>query len=445
MHASATSPTPFAITGTNPFHDNAPKRSEPHATTSPKSVDLPSVTSAGSRAPSSATAAGQIYTAALGRNDTLSADAKAIAGAVLPATHGGFSAPAVRVSPFAANGVQANDMMVIQRVAPELGKPNVVLYMPEKDGASFHEFNDTNEMNGWLKRQLETPANLDRFASHFQNGVFSERTEVAKNLLAQFRDGDINAVVGAYGEEHDDIFDRLDRGQHGNPPSEVNGLTNLGLRTESPTGERTYSGQRPDRETVIYKYDAYGNLHGEGDKGNYYFQQHALNHPYAPLKPLTKEQYGNEVVRTSDDNVGMNDLNGLYQEFIEHLENPAYGVGDALDRAGVPKEIGEDTERYFNNPIGSALVDINKASGNWFGKQLGKLYGREIGVEEMNDKLDKFGLESQNVIPGYGRARFLCSLAANALKGELPDQKDQREMQQIFKEHSHEAAGELIR
>jgi hypothetical protein len=430
---------PFSITHTDPFGESAAQRYESRATTAvPAGASSPALSGTGQ-------AAGT-YATALGRDSgKLTADGNTLAGTVLPSHRGGFSGPAVQVSTFAVDGIQANDMLVVQRIAPVLGKPNVVLYMPEKQGASFHEFNDVDEMRGWLKQQVDTSAGLDRLAAHFAGDTFSEKVEAVKTTLSQFRDGDANAVVGPYGKEDDDIFQRLDDGVHRKAPCEVNGLADTAFLRESANGERTYAGQRPDGEKVVYRYDAYGNLHGEGDKGNYYFQKNALNHPRRALTPLSKAEYGKEIVRTANDNAGMNDLNGLYQEFIAHLANPAYGVSDALDRAGVPKDIAEGTERYLNNPIGSALVDINKASGNWFGKQLGELYGRDIDESEMNDKLDKFGLESQNIIPGYGRARFLCSLAADALKGELPNQNDQREMHHMLAEIDHEAVHEGIR
>jgi hypothetical protein len=299
-------------------------------------------------------------------------------------------------------------------------------------------------MNGWLKRQLDAPGGLDRFAGHFASNTFGERREAAKNILSQFHDGDVNAVVGPYGRENEDIFKRLDDGVQRKPPAGVNGLDQLGFLRESASGERHYSGHRSDGETVVYNYDAYGNLHGTGDRGNYYFQKNALNGSHAPLTPLTKEQYGQQVVRTANDNVGMNDMNGLYQEFIQHLENPAYGISDALDRAGVPKDIANASERYLNNPIGSALVDINKASHNWFGKQMSKLYGRDVDETEMNGMLEKFGRETLAVVPGYGRTRFLCDTVACALKGELPEEKDQRETQQLLKEIGHDATAEHL-
>jgi hypothetical protein len=416
-------PVPFAITDTNPFGDG-----RPNAYPSPSPA-----TQSGSFAPSAADEAGQIYTTRLTQDSALSADGKSLADTVSPSNHGHVSDPAVRVSTFAVDGVQANDMMVIQRGRPELGKPNVVLYVPEKDGASFHEFNDLGEMNIWLKLQLGTPDGLDRFASHFANNVFPERREAAKNILAQFRSSDGNAVIGPYAEEHDDIFKRLDDGLHGKPPAGVNGLSNLGLRTESPQGERTYSGQRPDGETVIYKYDSYGNLHGAGDRGNYYFQKNALNNPYPPLTPLTKEQFGKEVARAANDNAGMNDLKGLYQEFIHHLENPAYGIGTALQQANVPASVANATERYLNNPIGSALVDINKTTQNWFGQQLGKLFGKNIDEADMNKLLDAFGGTAQYFVPYYGRVRFLAAISAKALKGETPTPDDMTNLSMMFK------------
>jgi hypothetical protein len=430
-------PTPFAITTARPFEPRTSNLRQPRQTAPAQSAELPPVTHAGSLAPSMAKKAGQIYTSRLSQDNTLSADAKSLARIVSPSSQGRLSEPPVRVSTFAVDGVQANDIIVIQRISPTLGKPNVVLYLPEKQGTSFQEFNDIAEMNNWLRQQLNAPGGLDRFASHFSNSISIERTGAAKNILAQFRDGDINGAAGPYGEEHDDIFDRLDDGMHGKPPADVDGLTHLGLLAESAAGQRTYSGQRPDGEKVIYKYDAYGNLHGASERGHYYFQKSALNHPHHPLVPLSAKQYGRAVVEAANDNVGMNDLDGLYREFIHHLENPAYGISDALQHAKIPKNVADAIERYGNNPIGSALVAINQASHNWFGRQLGKIVGKEIDEADMNRGLDALGATAQYFMPYYGRARFTAAIAAKALKGEPPTPDDLANLTVMFKGDTH--------
>jgi hypothetical protein len=425
-NSSTNSPAPFTITNTSPFSENTQTSRAPAASASAK-------ISAASAALSGSSQAAQTYTTKLTAANTLTTDAKALANAVLPSKGGGFSEPAVQVSTFAVGGVQANDMMVIQRTTPESDKPNIVLYVPENEGASFHEFADLNQMNTWLKQQADTPASLDRFASHFSNGVFPEKTQSVKDTLTQFRQDDINAVVGPYGKEDDDIFHRLDSGMRRQPPAEVNGLTNFGLRFESPSGQRTYSGQRPDGETVNYSYDAYGNLIGAGDKDSYFFQKNALNNPYAPLAPLTEDQFARDIKRAVDDNVGANDLNGLYQEFIHHLENPAYGISGALQRAGVPKDVAAAAQSYLDNPIGSALVNINKAGSNWFGKQLGRLAGKSIDEADMNKRLDEFGKAAQTMVGSYGRMRQLGEMSAKALKGEPPSLDDLTILGAMFK------------
>jgi hypothetical protein len=129
--APTSAPSPFAITNSNPFAESTSIRYG-SASTSAKTTNKTSATCEAAKA----------YEDKLNQSETISLDGKVLADAVLPSSRGAADAPTVRVSTFGANGVQANDMMVIQRGKPELGKPNVVLYMPEKDGTSFHEFND---------------------------------------------------------------------------------------------------------------------------------------------------------------------------------------------------------------------------------------------------------------------------------------------------------------
>ena len=48
---------------------------------------------------------------------------------------GKASLPKVQVKTFSVNGIQANDIMFIQRVPPVLDGPNIGLYIPEEGNA----------------------------------------------------------------------------------------------------------------------------------------------------------------------------------------------------------------------------------------------------------------------------------------------------------------------
>jgi len=69
--------------------------------------------------------------------------------------------PKVEVSRLKAEGNVAKDAIVIQRVPSESKKPNVVLLIPHQLAPSFQTFNSVAEMNTWLKKLADGPAQLN--------------------------------------------------------------------------------------------------------------------------------------------------------------------------------------------------------------------------------------------------------------------------------------------
>lgn len=119
--------------------------------------------------------------------------------------------PGVQVSTFAVDGVQSNDMMVIKRVPPTEEGPNLVLYMPEDEVTSFHEFKNAEEMTAWLKEVANDPTERKRFTQHFSSDQSPKQEDRVSQKLGEFAAGDTNAVVGSFGYEKGDIFERLNK------------------------------------------------------------------------------------------------------------------------------------------------------------------------------------------------------------------------------------------
>ena len=322
---------------------------------------------------------------------------------------GKASLPKVQVKTFSVNGIQANDIMFIQRVPPVLDGTNIVLYIPEKEGGSFHSFNSLEKMNTWLKELAHYPQRLKAFGKHFGESGYPGRTTQVVDTMTKFKNNDIDAVVGPYAAEGSDIFSRLDRGTS-EPPVSVNGLSHLKKELESPEGRMLYSGLRPDGEKVYFQYDAYGNFQGDGNKGNFYFLKNGLNSG-RPLVPMSENEFKKVVVNEAFDNVGANDIRGFYNELLRHLENPSSGLGEALQVFGVNKYTADTVERYFDNPFSALLLDLNKNN------QIGKVFGLEKA--RMDSILNSVGDIAQGFVPYYGQARILGSLLAKAL-GNVP-------------------------
>ena len=326
--------------------------------------------------------------------------------------------PNVQVRTFAVDGVQSKDIIFIQRVPLVPDGPDIVLYVPEKDGSSYQSFNTVEDMNAWLQTRADDPRLLKAFTRHFARDSAPEKQAHVADTLIRFRNHDINAVVGPYANEGDDIFVRLDKGPSA-PPAAVNGLTRLKEEQISPEGRVLYSGLRPDGTKVLFEYDAYGNLQGGDKKGNFYFVKNGLNSP-RPLVPMTESAFKQTVRNEALDNIGANDTRGLYEELLRHLEHPSAGIADALQAFGVNKNAADATERYLDNPFSALLVDLNTRN------QIGKVFG--VDKQTMDSALKGVGDLAQRFVPVYGQARSLGSLLAKAIRNEPLSVQETRDL-----------------
>jgi len=319
---------------------------------------------------------------------------------------GGLSTVGAQVCTFAVDGIQSNDILVVKRVPASETESNILLYIPDEEDNSFFEFNSLEEMNAWLKDVANDPDQLEVFTRHFSHNAPPDQVKRVKDTMTRFAQGDINAVVGPFGYEKNDIFTRLDKNTTV-PPVPVNGLTDTYLKVETREGRVTFAGTRPDGETVLYQYDAYGNFHGGGNKGNFYFVKNGLNNN-EPLSPMSQKQYLETVVRVSLDNVGANDMRGLFDEFIRQLKNPGYGLGAALIELGIPEDVAYSIEKIAKNPVTGTLLELNQ------GNRLGELFG--IEKTQMDGVLTTIGDEIQGRIPYYGSIRGGLSQTARMLE-----------------------------
>lgn len=320
----------------------------------------------------------------------------------------------VQVKTFAVDGIQARDIIFIQRVPPTAEGPNIVLFIPEKTGDSFQSFNTLEQMNTWLKTLAQDPKRLDTFSQHFAEGATPARTARVIDTMTRFKNNDINAVVGPYATENSDIFRRLDTGI-GAPPASVNGLTDVKEERLSADGRVLYSGKRANAQTVLFEYDAYGNLLGQDNKKQFYFVKNGLN-THAPLVPMTASEFKHIVQKEAADRVGANEIRGFYEELLTHLEHPFSGIGEALQVFGVNKHTADTVERYFDNPVSALLLDLNKDN------RIGKVFG--IDKATMDAVLSGVGDIAQGFVPVYGQARGLAALLAKVIRNEpLSDQE----------------------
>lgn len=343
------------------------------------------------------------------RDGTLSAKGQELAQGSL--TRNAQGTPGTQVSTFAVDGVQANDIAVITRVPPSAEGTNFLLYVPEEPGPSIHEFNTREEMTAWVKEQASDPEKQEKFAAHFA----PQNREHVKTTLTQFADNDINAVVGSYGYEKGDIFTRLNTDVT-EPPVPVRGLSNTSFKAFDTNGQPTYKGYLKDGTEVVYKYDSYGNLHGASGKNTLYFMRNGLNDSNAPLVPMTLKQWARRIQGQSLDNVGANNLAGMFHEFIRQLRNPGEGIGTALIAFGVPSDVAYSIEEIVKNPVKGTLLQLNH------GNRLGKFFG--VGKDAMDKWLEKVGGEIQSRIPRYGAVRDKLDTLADILEKYGPPAPD---------------------
>ena len=158
---------------------------------------------------------------------------------------------------------------------------------------------------------------------------------------------------------------------------------------------------------MLYTYDAYGNLHESSEKKEWYFVQNGLN-DNKPLEPMTFNQYRRKITSVSLDNVGANNLSGLYDEFLKQLRNPGHGLGTALKALGVPDDVANSTEEIFKNPVKGTLLELNHNN------RLGNLFG--VDKEKMDELLESIGSQAQSRIPRYGKLRSELSKTADVIE-----------------------------
>ncbi|WP_256219510.1 membrane-targeted effector domain-containing toxin [Pseudomonas sp. PAMC 26793] len=326
--------------------------------------------------------------------------------------------PKVHVKTFAVDGIQAKDIVFIQRALPVPDAPNVVLFIPEKEGRSFHAFKTVEDMNRWLKTLANDPKQLEVFSQHFAEGASPAKKARVVDTMTRYKDNDINAIVGPYANEGGDIFARLDK-EMSAPPAAVNGLTHLRQERTSPEGRTLYSGQRADGENVFFEYDAYGNFLGNDKQNNFYFVKDGLN-TQKPLLAITEHAFKTKVLNEAASNVGANDIRGLYDELLNHLEHPFSGAGDVLLQLGVNKNTADTVDRYLDNPFSALLLDLNKNN------QIGKVFG--VDKQTMDSELNGVGDTAQGFVPFYGQARALSALLAKALRNEPMSDQEKRDL-----------------
>lgn len=340
---------------------------------------------------------------------TLSAEGYQLTKAALSPNKPG--APGVQVSTFAVDGVQSNDMMLIKRVPATEEGPNFVLYMPEDEVISFHEFKNAGEMTAWLKDMANDPIERKRFTQHFSSDKAPKQEERVNKKFGEFADGDINAVVGSFGYEKGDIFERLNK-DASVPPAPVDGLVRTQLYKLEPDGKAFYVGYRPEGEAIVYSYDAYGNLLGGGQKKDakdrrYYFVQNGLSEN-KPLEPMTFDEFRKKIASVSLNNVGANALNGLYGEFLTQLRSPGHGLATALKALGVPGDVAHSIETIVKDPVKGTLLELNRDN------RIGKLFG--VDQAEIDAQLESAGSQIQSNIPYYGTWRYRLENTANVIE-----------------------------
>ena len=344
---------------------------------------------------------------------TLSAPGHELAKAA--AVPGKIGAPGVQVSTFAVDGRQSHDMLVIKRVPSTEEGPNFVVYMPEVEVTSFHEFNTAEEMTQWIKDVAHDPTERARFARHFSQHPYltPRQEEWVSQKLGEFAAGDTNAVVGSFGYEKGDIFERLTR-PFDVAPVKVNGLSRTKLFKREPDGNATYIGFREDGKRVLYKYDAYGNFHGSSGK-DWYFVQNGLNEN-KPLIPMTLKKYTDTVTSASLDNVGANDRRGLYAEFLKQLRNPGQGLATVMKVAGVSDDVASSIAAILKNPCKGTLLELNQNN------RIGALFG--VDKDTMDKDLEETGSQIQRHIPHYGKWRKRLNKLADGLEKHVGSPKE---------------------
>lgn len=334
------------------------------------------------------------------RSGDLTARGHALVKAVVYPDKAG--APGVQVSTFAVNGFQSQDMVMIQRVPPSTEGPNFVVYMPEDEFMSFHEFDTVEQMTDWVKAVATDPIARAQFVRHFANSRSPEQQGRVEQSLVQFEAGDTNVVVGRFAIVKGDVFERLNMDV---VPFE--GLCEWKYVGVGPKGTPIYQGRQPDGQVVLYSFDAYGNLQGARGKNEYFFVQNGLNEHKA-LIPMTQKKFLHKVVSSALDNSGANDLRGLLDELVKQLRNPGHSIGTALKELGVPDDVATSIEEILKNPVAGTLLELNHDN------RIGKVFG--VDKETMDARLESVGHTIQSNIPRYGTWRKRLNELADTIE-----------------------------
>lgn len=321
--------------------------------------------------------------------------------------------PRVSTYNFNVGRYPAKQSFIVKREPIVPGAVNFVLWMPEKDFKSSYEFKSYKAIDDFLKNLTKQPEAFHAFLAHFGDKTASSPVRTALQELASATEGSTpKKLMGPGKQIVGNLFEHLDRTSE-NPTTIilVNGLVSQQLESVD-AGRPTYSGVRPDGETVVYRYDVHGNLLGSGDKGNFYFLRNGA-HSQLPLEPITLPQLRALAFK------GNGDLNSVVNAFANFLESPFSGVSTLLQALGVDKATADTVERSLDNPVNAVLLFLNKNN------DIGRVFG--LPKSEMNEILTYFATTVQGFVPTYGTYRSVAAVMAKILKQLPVTQEEARE------------------
>ncbi|MGE1156371.1 dermonecrotic toxin domain-containing protein [Pseudomonas kitaguniensis] len=320
----------------------------------------------------------------------------------------------VHVRSFAVHGVPSNDMFIIRRKPPVPDKINVMMYMPEQNQKSFHEFPARKDMHKFLKELPDNPVAFPAFLKHFGRDARLESVETVRQLMLEWASAPEKSkpawVLGEASYIARNIFEVLDEwsNESANTPI-VNGLTDIQTKEVNDQGVITYIGWRPTGESVQFRYDMLGNLMGAGETGNiYYLKKDSIGNK--PLLQITPDALNASVVEEALKVIRDEGTAGVLKAIGNFLEHPFDWVSRLLEAFGVSKSTSGDAERFIDNPITFLLTFANKYN------DLGKSFGKTKA--EMDKIITATGDKIQGAVPAYGQIRSLAALIGKAIKNE---------------------------
>lgn len=345
------------------------------------------------------------------KSGVLTADGKTLLDAV--AASDTSQQPRVSAYSFNVGPYQARHSFIVKREPIVPGAVNFVLWMPEQDFKSSYEFKSYEAIDDFLKSLPKKPDAFNAFVAHFGDRDASSPVRTALQERASASEGSAPKMLMGPGKQIvGNVFEHLDRTSE-NPTTIifVNGLVKQQLESVD-AGRPTFSGVRPDGETVVYRYDFHGNLLGSGDKGNFYFLRNGA-HSQLPLTPITLPQLRALAFR------GNGDLNSVVNAFANFLESPFSGVSTLLQALGVDKATADTVERGLDNPVNAVLLFLNKNN------DIGRVFG--LPKTEMDAILTNFATTAQGFVPVYGTYRSVAAVAAKILKQQPVTEEEARE------------------